>query len=890
MRPAARLLVGISLLLASCMPVPVRTVPAAETPAAGKPPAAAQAAAVTPAPAAAPATAAAPAPSAAPGAEQAAEKAKAEWFQEYVTLKRYGLAIVEAPKEDTVGAETLVVVTSARDLDLMTAVWRPGSKTSISGMTRVEKSGTTWRCSYAFPETGDFLITLAVHPPDAKKGSYDGAAEWRLHAVVKPGERAAWLPGAGAQPGQPAQAQPADQARPEKLKAALRAAIKAGNVPAAKALLKEYESTEKKVKAAAMDAVKSALFDADRSAAKEAMKVLEAAGMAAGLVDEDGWALLHTAVMNDRIEVAEWLLNRGADVNSRAPGGSTALHLMCGDGVVPPEEQADWVRFLLGHGADINARTGSGGTPLLWAAGGDYYHNAIVSLVEAGANFDLGDDEGNAPLSYATQHAAVKNRDYLRTRGAKLYSYSFPVANDAPACKAVLKADMAALGSIPAEDLSTLVARTSELVPATPLHLAVEQGGMPVLKALCARKVDWNVPDRYGRSPLELAVREGRTEVVSLLLDNGADPNYAAAGRSSAFAVAIAVNQPLARLMLARGLTPRGEGIAEAAVSSEDLELVKALGAKLEWSDKALLLAAQTGQVEITEHLASLDGVRGRTLRYYGLAEISLDGEVLSLPQLVEVARRSRERNAQYAAKAAAVLEAPERKGGISAQRGAFPYTLESWSPWLECDKEAKLADYPVGVYVPKDYDGKKPFGLVVSMTNAKSSSRYPRDFAATLDRHHLIWVGFDPYNGLNRLGGNANAAFCLAAVYNMLGHFAIDQSRIYVGGYSLGGQMTEALLRTHAWVFDGAFFINIGYTGAPPYEPGWHYLKHHAPIVYAEGDYDYNRTGAYADYEGLLCGGYRSTTYFHEPMKGHLIVSAAGFERIVTLMEAGRK
>jgi hypothetical protein len=326
------------------------------------------------------------------------------------------------------------------------------------------------------------------------------------------------------------------------------------------------------------------------------------------------------------------------------------------------------------------------------------------------------------------------------------------------------------------------------------LASAVSNNRIDVAKWLLERGADVN-----GRSPLQIAIMEDRPEVVSLLLDPGADPNFSFEENSTPFTVACATKPGIALQMIKKGYLPESEDTARAERS----------------------------------------------------------------------------------------IDVPRRKGGIGDQRGNFTYVLESWSPWLEHD-EVDLADYPVGIYVPEHYDGTRTFGLVASMTNAKSSSRYPRHFEKTLDDHDIIGIGFDPYNGLTRIGGYANKAFCLAAVYNMLGYYNIDQSRIYIGGYSLGGQMTEVVLRTHPWIFDGAFFINISYSGGPTEDPAWYYCKHHLPVVTVEGDYDYNRTWSYKAYAQLLCSGYQNIYFFHEPMKGHKLISAESFETIVQLLEEG--
>jgi len=77
-----------------------------------------------------------------------------------------------------------------------------------------------------------------------------------------------------------------------------------------------------------------------------------------------GTTLLHICVDFDEIEIARWLIERGADVNARAVidadgfGGHTALFgcvvsqaYMCGR-----QRDAEFTRLLLDHGADANVR------------------------------------------------------------------------------------------------------------------------------------------------------------------------------------------------------------------------------------------------------------------------------------------------------------------------------------------------------------------------------------------------------------------------------------------------------------------------------------------------------------------------------------------------------
>jgi ankyrin repeat protein len=69
---------------------------------------------------------------------------------------------------------------------------------------------------------------------------------------------------------------------------------------------------------------------------------------------------LHGATYMNRPEVVRYLLERGADPNSRDHAGLTPLHLAVGNGWV------DCARTLLEGGADANARTNREGVPAAW--------------------------------------------------------------------------------------------------------------------------------------------------------------------------------------------------------------------------------------------------------------------------------------------------------------------------------------------------------------------------------------------------------------------------------------------------------------------------------------------------------------------------------------------
>jgi ankyrin repeat protein len=113
--------------------------------------------------------------------------------------------------------------------------------------------------------------------------------------------------------------------------------------------------------------------------------------------DEQGMTPLHMAVQGMRLEVARFLLDRGADVNALNEDERSPLHLAAlrGDEAM--------TRLLLERGAEPNARTRvevGWRTPLhLAALRGDV---AVTrALLERGADPDALDDTDWTPREYA---------------------------------------------------------------------------------------------------------------------------------------------------------------------------------------------------------------------------------------------------------------------------------------------------------------------------------------------------------------------------------------------------------------------------------------------------------------------------------------------------------
>jgi ankyrin repeat protein len=88
----------------------------------------------------------------------------------------------------------------------------------------------------------------------------------------------------------------------------------------------------------------------------------------------NGTTALMGAAYGGYPRTAELLLARGAQVNARSNDGATALHYAASGG------DADVVRILLRAGADPNAKTADGASPAAWAERTG--HGSLVPLLQ----------------------------------------------------------------------------------------------------------------------------------------------------------------------------------------------------------------------------------------------------------------------------------------------------------------------------------------------------------------------------------------------------------------------------------------------------------------------------------------------------------------------------
>ena len=197
---------------------------------------------------------------------------------------------------------------------------------------------------------------------------------------------------------------------------------------------------------------------------------------------------LMIAAKRGHLNALTLLIKHGAhDVDLQDSDGYTALHYA----VYGSDISCEILSCLIGIGADVNARTNNGVTPLMIAAE-EGHINAVTSLVKCGANVDLQDKDGQTALDHAL--------------------YGSDVSSDILSCLIGSGADVNAR-------------RNNR---GTPLMIAAENGHINAVTTLvkCGANVD--LQDEDGQTALHYAMsspEDSICEVLSCLIKNGADVN-----------------------------------------------------------------------------------------------------------------------------------------------------------------------------------------------------------------------------------------------------------------------------------------------------------------------------------------------------------------------------
>jgi ankyrin repeat protein len=228
----------------------------------------------------------------------------------------------------------------------------------------------------------------------------------------------------------------------------------------------------------------------------------------------DDRAELSLAIRQGNLDRAKAIVEKSpALVTSADDSGFTPLHIAATAGRV------DIIEYLLQRGADIEARTAGGQTPLFQTvplASAE----AFDCLLRKGARLGARDNSGKSILQFALSWQRPAMADLILARG-------FAIEVEGPAAQEMLEeAANAGLATV----VATLLSRSVPVSAAprngtTLLHSAARGGLVEFAGRLLRAGARIDARDQHGLTPLHLAAFYGRDDVIGLLLENGADPS-----------------------------------------------------------------------------------------------------------------------------------------------------------------------------------------------------------------------------------------------------------------------------------------------------------------------------------------------------------------------------
>ncbi|OHT13837.1 hypothetical protein TRFO_15973 [Tritrichomonas foetus] len=221
---------------------------------------------------------------------------------------------------------------------------------------------------------------------------------------------------------------------------------------------------------------------------------------------------IHQAAKSNNLEVMNYCLEKGIDINVKNNEKRTALHISCGTG------SFDALLFLLNHkDIQINAKDVIRRNPIHYAVERGYYHQVRILIKYKGIDINAKDSDLRTPLLYASMNGSKKTMKYLLNvpeidkktiDGVGMNCLHWTVRNNR--VKSI---------QFIIDELGINVNSTDD-EGRTPLLWACLSGFSNATKILLRQKgINVNAKTDDGSSPLHFAIHSGNFDTIQMLLE-----------------------------------------------------------------------------------------------------------------------------------------------------------------------------------------------------------------------------------------------------------------------------------------------------------------------------------------------------------------------------------
>ncbi len=213
------------------------------------------------------------------------------------------------------------------------------------------------------------------------------------------------------------------------------------------------------------------------------------------------------------------------------------------------KDRIEIVNYLIEQGAQVNLRGPLKGETPLFAALRSHNRDILTRLFQAQADVNVHNNDGYTVLSLAARNNDLEMVDFLKANGAKFDSprdeLMFAASHgDVAAIQRILGDGNVVRPGVKRNGPIGLVNQPSK-DGFTPLMAAARQGQTAAVKALIAAGANINALDSSHQTPLLIAIGSKHKSTILALLDAGADPNILSGGESTAlFEATLVLDDP----------------------------------------------------------------------------------------------------------------------------------------------------------------------------------------------------------------------------------------------------------------------------------------------------------------------------------------------------------